>query len=368
MHYQELDTPCLLIDRERVIENIDRVQSFANAHHVALRPHTKTHKMPEIAKLQLEHGACGIAVAKVGEAEVMAHAGITDILIANEIVGSIKLHRICALLETAQVAFGVDTPCQVFDAEQVFSQNGQTAQVYIEIEVGENRSGVTNEQQFSELLSAIGRCPHVQLKGLFSHDGNSYRAKDLTALKEIALYAQRRTLYFAKLAREAGFPCPVISYGATPTILNDVPILDGITELRLGTYVFMDAGQSAAIHTLEHCAATVLTTVISRPTEERVVFDVGAKGLTMQTRTEGICAVEGKGILFEHPEYHISGMYDEHSLVLNRDFRASCRIGEKYRIIPVHICPAVNLYGEAWMISGNEVVRKLQIACRGKLQ
>ena len=369
MNIYELDTPCLLIDRERVMANIRRVQDFADRHQVALRPHTKTHKIPVIARLQEENGACGIAVAKVGEAEAMAEAGLRDIFIANEIVGDIKWRRICALAaKGVHITFGVDTPCQVTGAEAVFADAGLTAEVLIEIEVGENRSGIIEKGDFLALLDTIRVCPHVRLAGLFSHDGNSYSARDGEHLIEIAVGAQQRTLDFAKLAEEHGMPCEVISYGATPTILNDVPILPGITELRLGTYIFMDASQAHAIGTLEQCAATVLSTVISRPTAERVIMDVGAKGLTMQTRTEGICAVEGRGTLFEQPDVHIDKMFDEHAIIHNAAFRDRCAVGDKYRIIPVHICPVVNLYDGAVLISGDEVVGTLDIACRGRLQ
>ena len=143
MQYIELDTPALLIDRERLTKNLKDMQSYADAHGVALRPHTKTHKCPEIAKMQLAAGACGIAVAKVGEAEAMAEAGLDDLFIANEIVGEAKLRRIAALAKRGvKLAFGVDTPCQVTAAESVFAQEGVSVPVLVEIEVGENRSGV----------------------------------------------------------------------------------------------------------------------------------------------------------------------------------------------------------------------------------
>ncbi|MCI8466365.1 MAG: D-TA family PLP-dependent enzyme [Lachnospiraceae bacterium] len=367
MTVQELDTPALLIDQDIMSDNLRFVQEFANRHGVALRPHTKTHKMPEIAKLQVAGGACGIAVAKVGEAEEMAKNGLTDIFIANEIVGRSKWERIRLLAEKISVSFGIDTPCQVTGIEEVFAFSDCPAEVLIEIEVGENRSGIIEESSFFELLDTIKDCPHVHLKGLFSHDGNTYASGDIAECRSISIAAQERTLHFAALARAKGFPCEVISYGATPTIMNDVPILEGITELRLGTYIFMDASQGHAIGTLERCAATVLATVISRPTSERVILDVGAKGLTMQTRTEGICAVPGRGTLLDDPEIHIEKMFDEHAIINDRRFREQISVGDKVRIIPVHICPVCNLYDTAWLISGQQVIKKLPISCRGKL-
>ena len=368
MRETELDTPALLINREILQENLRAMQAFADACGVGLRPHTKTHKMPEIAKMQLAAGACGIAVAKVGEAEVMADSGIGDIFIANEIVGVQKLARIAALARRVRVAFGVDTPCQVEAAEPVFAAAGVTVPVLIEIEVGENRSGILREEDFCALLEAIRRSPHVDFAGLFSHDGNSYGARDLADCRAIARGAQERTLRFAALAAAHGMPCRTVSYGATPTLINHVEILKGITELRPGTYALMDASQGHAAGTLARCAATVLATVISKPTDTRVILDVGAKGLTMQERTEGICATPGKGTIREYPDTHIAAVFDEHAILLDRAFHDAVQIGDRVHIIPVHICPVCNLYDRAYLVSGGEVVGELPVACRGKLQ
>lgn len=367
MNYLELDTPALLIDRDVLMKNLVWMQAYADRCGVALRPHTKTHKMPEVARLQLEQGACGIAVAKVGEAEVMAAHGIEDIFIANEIVGDIKLKRIIDLSGRAAVSFGVDSPEQVLAAERIFAQAGQTARILIEIEVGENRSGIIEEADFSELLQTIRTCPHVDFRGIFSHDGNSYEAPDLESCRRIAREAQERTLHFARLAQQANMPCQVVSYGSTPTLMNEVEILEGITEIRPGTYALMDASQANAIGTPEHCAAFVLATVISRPTIERVILDVGAKGLTMQERTEGICATPGKGTLPDHPGVFIDSVFDEHAIIYHEDFRNSVRIGDKVRILPVHICPVCNLYDSAYLVSGDEVIGEIEVSARGKL-
>jgi len=368
MKYFELDTPSLLFDREILLDNITFMQSYADRNHVRLRPHTKTHKSPEIARLQLEHGACGIAVAKTEEAEIMAKNGLTDIFIANQVVGDQKLLRIRDLAREISISFGIDSPYHVKAAERIFAEESKPAQVLIEIEVGENRSGIIEEQDFISLLDTINACPHVHLKGLFSHDGNCYSAENVETCTEISIGAQKRTLHFAKLAKEHGLPCEVISYGATPTFMNQVPILDGITELRPGTYALMDASQGNAIGTLERCAASVLATVISKPTAERVILDVGAKGLTMQSRTEGICATPGKGTLPDYPGVSINSMFDEHAIILNRSFHDQVEIGDKVRIIPVHICPVCNLYEKAFLIEDDEVVGDVEIACRGALQ
>ncbi len=367
MHYTELDTPSLLIDRAILESNLRFMQDYADAQGVALRPHTKTHKMPAIAMMQMELGAAGIAVAKVGEAEVMAEHGLRDILIANEIVGETKLRRIRALAERGvDIVFGVDCPEQVEAAQRVFSGASIPAQISIEIEVGENRSGIIEEADFHALLDCIAACPDVHLRGLFSHDGNSYSAPDIDACHAIAVAAMERTVHFARLAEERGMKPESVSFGSTPSLMHGLGIVPGITELRPGTYAFMDASQANVIGTQERCAATVLATVMSRPTAERVILDVGAKGITMQERRKGICAAPGKGSIMGWPNVHIDSVYDEHAIVYSREFRDGTRIGDKVRIIPVHICPVCNLYDKAYLLDGEEVAAKLEIACRGK--
>ena len=365
----ELDTPSLLIDQQRLTKNLEQMQRYADENGAALRPHTKTHKCPELAKMQLQAGACGIAVAKAGEAEVMAENGISDIFIANEIVGAQKLRRIAGLAKRGvKISFGVDTPCQVTDAEQAFAEEHVSVPVLIEIEIGENRSGIIEEADFLALLDTIKRCSHVHFGGIFSHDGNTYGAADREVLERLSEDAQKRTLHFADLAAEHGMPCKTVSYGATPTFMNHVKILPGITELRPGTYALMDASQGHAIGTLEKCAATVLASVISKPTDTRTILDVGAKGLTMQSRTEGICATPGKGTIYGREDVHIEKVFDEHAILNDKAFHDAVQVGDKVRIIPVHICPVCNLYETAYLISGDEVIRALPIACRGKLQ
>lgn len=363
----DLDTPALVIDREIMLDNLRRMQAFADRNQVRLRPHTKTHKMPRLAKLQVGLGSSGITVAKTGEAEVMAAHGLDDIFIANEIIGRTKLERIAALSERIRISFGADSVEGIEIIESVFALAGRTAEVLLEIEVGENRSGVIEEADFLDILRAIKKAPHVHFRGIFSHDGHSYKAKDLADCRRIFIESQKLTLRFAALAAAEGMPCDVVSIGSTPSLANEFDILPGITEIRPGTYIFMDASQGAAIGTLERCAATVLATVISRPTSERTILDVGAKGLTMQERSVGICANPGKGTVADFPGIHVASMYDEHALVLDKKFRATVRIGQKVRIVPVHICPVVNLYETAYLVSGDEVVEEIPVACRGKL-
>lgn len=369
MKYVELDTPALLINQVIMENNLKKMQTYADTHKVNLRPHTKTHKMPQLALLQEKFGCKGITVAKVGEAETMAAAGLEDIFIANEIVGDIKLARIQKLAESIDISFGLDSIAQAELVEKAFHGVPKKAEVLIEIEVGENRSGIIEEAEFQELLNYLKKCENIHLKGVFSHDGDSYSAATREACCEGSVKAQRRTLAFAEIARLNGFDISVVSIGSTPSLANGSDILDGVTEIRPGTYILMDASQGNAVDDMSCCAATILASVMSKPTEERVILDVGAKGLTMQKRTEGICATPGLGTIYEYPNTHIDQVYDEHAIIYDRTFHDSVNIGDKVRIIPVHICPVVNLYDKAYLINDkDEIVEVLQVACRGKLQ
>lgn len=363
--YNELDTPCLLIDLGQAEKNIMDMQKRADMLGVNLRPHTKTHKMPYFAKKQVEAGACGIAVAKIGEAEVMADNGITDILIANEIVGIQKYRRLLGLHERITVRSGVDNTFQIDQIEEVFAQSEKPYEVLIELEVGEERSGVAGDQELVRLVEYIKARKHVVLKGIFSHEGHCYKAPDRETCKALAEESYRRTIQAAELIRRCGVEIDIVSIGATPSIMNGA-FLDGITELRLGTYVFMDMGQSRAIGDYSGCAASVLATVISKPTDTRVVLDTGTKALVMQNRSQGICATGGYGCVKGDESVVICNMFDEHGLIENREFHDRTALGEKIEIIPSHICPTVNLYDEAVLVDQGKVLGTVPVLCRGR--
>ena len=365
--YRNIDTPALLIDREIMLDNLRWMQEKADRWGVKLRPHTKTHKMPALAKLQLQTGAAGITVAKVGEAEVMADHGITDIFIANEIVGETKWRRLAALTAKANVMFGVDSPEAVRGIEQVFAETGATALVRIEVETGENRSGVVSEAAFDAVLDAIAQCPHVTLEGVFSHEGHSYSAASVEVCLQLLEEAQKLTLHYADRAREKGFAVESVSIGSTPSLAHSGSLLPGITEVRPGTYILMDVGQGNCIGTYDRCAATVLTTIISKPTEDRLIGDAGAKALTAQSRGAGLCQTDGKGMV-KGSNVSVTNVYDEHTILYDRRLHETLSVGDKIEIIPNHICPVCNLYDEAYLVSQGESVEILPIAARGKLQ
>ncbi|WP_026865852.1 D-TA family PLP-dependent enzyme [Jeotgalicoccus marinus] len=368
MNYQEIDTPALLIDEAVLEKNLAYMSDYAKKQNVSLRPHTKTHKMPKLAQKQLQNGASGITVAKIGEAEIMAVYGINDIFIANQVAGKQKLERIKKLAETVDISFGVDSIAHIKEIEAVFEGAQKKAQILIEIEVGEERSGIIEVNDYKALLHEIKASNNIELKGIFSHDGHTYKAVDQADCLDVFNTATTRTLYFNDIASEMGFELETVSIGSTPPFMFGFDIPEGVTEIRPGTYILMDCSQSNAIGTYEHSAASVLTTIISKPTKERVITDVGAKGLTAQSRSKGLTTTTGFGKVKEYDDVHVHGVFDEHAIIYNEHFNQAINIGDKVRIIPNHICPVSNLYHKAYLLREGEVVDTLDIAAQGKLQ
>ena len=363
--YSYLETPSLLIDNDIALANIAMMQKKADSLGLKLRPHIKTHRMPYFAKLQMEAGACGIACAKIGEAEVMADNGIGDIFIANEVIGEDKYERLKALHRRIHVRIGIDNEVQLAQMEKVFATEARPLEVLIEYEVGEVRTGVTSDEQLTRLVNAIQSSKRVVLKGIFSHEGHTYKADSVADCCAKAQAAYAKTVRAAELIRSLGADIDTVSIGATPSVMNGSSF-EGITELRLGTYIFFDVGQSNAIHDFSHCAATVLASVISKPEGNRVVLDTGAKALVSQNRPTGICATAGFGAIKGAEDITIENLFDEHGVLNSEKFKNLVSVGDKVEVIPSHVCPTVNLYDTAYLVSNGKVIRTLPIACRGK--
>lgn len=363
---EELDTPALLVDIDIMEENLRWGQQKANMAGVKLRPHIKTHRTPALAKRQIELGAKGITVAKIGEAEVMAAAGFEDIFIANEIVGPIKLKRLYKLAQQVRVAVGVDNPEHIKALATVFNSENQPLDVLIDIDTGDGRTGVKPGKPVLELARFILQFPSLKLRGIYTHEGHSYRAKNIKELKQIFIKSQEDMLKTAELLKKANIHIKEISVGATPTLLVG-DILTGITEIRPGTYIFLDAAQGNILRSYKRCALTVLATVVNRVKPNRVVIDAGVKALSAFVRKKGICRNVGYGLLKDNPKIYLHKLSDEHGIInLPSDYELN--IGQKVEIIPNHACPTCNLYDYIYGIKKGRVKYKWKVLARGKSQ
>ena len=347
------------------------MQQTADGFGVRLRPHTKTHKSPHIARMQLEAGAKGITVAKVGEAEVMADAGFEDILIANQVVGHPKLRRLIELARRIRIAVLVDSLEGMRLLEHAAREASEDIEVLIEVDTGKGRCGLQYMDQIIELADAVVDKIDLRLRGVETHEGHvPSDATSAGEMEERAVSAGRRLVAVADALRERGFAIDEVSVGSTPAAPYTASV-DGITEMRPGTYVFNDVNQMGIGQaTPGDCALSVLATVISRPAPDRAVVDAGSKSLFAEPAriAFGLEDYSGFGYIREAPQARITSLSEEHGVVEIPDGLAFPSIGELVEIIPNHVCPAVNLHDEFFVVDGDEVLETWPIAARGKVR
>ena len=274
--FPELDTPALVVDLDVLERNIAEMAGVAANAGVRLRPHTKTHKCPEVARMQVDAGAAGITVAKLGEAEVMVDAGFDDVLVAYPLVGDAKLDRLRALRERARISVSLDS---VEVAQGLARLGGEPIEVLVEVDTGHHRLGRPPGQPTVELVAQVAAVDGLDVVGLLTHGGHAYRSSpaDLAAAAE---REGRDLVETAERCAAAGVRIREISVGSTPTA-RAVAKVEGVTEIRPGTYVFNDVQQMRlGVADEATCAARVLATVVSRPWQDRFVIDAGSKSLS----------------------------------------------------------------------------------------
>ncbi|HEX9124436.1 MAG TPA: alanine racemase [Actinomycetota bacterium] len=361
----DLDTPSLLIHLGALERNIAEMQEVANACGVALRPHAKTHKCPDIARMQLDAGAEGITVAKLGEAEVMVDAGIDDVLVAYPIVGERKLARLRALAERASVCVTTDSVEVTEGLGRVGRDLGRDVPVLVEVDTGLHRVGRPPGAPTVELVKELAGVKGVEVLGLLTHAGHAYRCSSAEELRAVAQREGRDLVETAELCAAEGIPIRQISVGSTPTA-GIVAGVAGVTEIRPGTYVFNDVQQMRlGVATEARCAARVLTTVVAHPTDERFVLDAGTKAFTSDGGDGP--PFPGRGVVAGRPGLVLDFMSEEHA-VGHRTGSDDVLIGERLEVVPLHVCSTVNMFDEAFGVSGGEVVRTFSIAGRGKMR
>ena len=275
------DTPEIVIDLGVVRTNIDRAARSADGAGVVVRPHIKTHKLPQIAQLQVEAGAVGIQVAKLGEAEVMADAGISDILVGYPIVGDSKLERLCDLAERVSVSVTLDSDDVAAGIARAALERGLTIPALIEIDTGLRRLGLEPGDAAADFAERVAALPGLELAGVFTHEGHVYsQARDDATRELLTQEACAAAVATAAEIRRRGHAAPVVSVGSAGTFRFAIHC-PGVQPRSLGTYVFNDRSQIAqGAATEDDLAAVIVTTVVGRPTAERLVVDAGSKVLT----------------------------------------------------------------------------------------
>lgn len=373
----DLATPCLLIERRRLEANVRSMQARADRAQVALRPHTKTHKMLALAELQRSRGAQGITVAKVGEAEVFAREGFEDIRIAYTVVGRKNFERIAAL--GPGISFCVDSLVAAQQASAVFANSGMRAGILLEIDAGYGRCGRRwDDPGLVSFAKQVAALPGLMLTGVLTHEGDAYQPHQAA---HVMAETRDRMLTVAARLGEAGLAVPgrfEVSVGSTPSACHfENAARNGfsITEIRPGNYVFNDMTQvHLNVCSLQDCALTVLTTVISRRRNaygtEHFFLDAGRKVLTSDRAPQ---SDEYGRILYHarrmvpHPHARLVNLSEEHGWGAVHG-GGTFAVGDRVRVVPNHACVVVNMQDSAFVVDGDAVVAAWRVDARGCVQ
>jgi len=350
-------TPYLSIDAAKVERNIQKMAAVAEKNGIALRPHVKTHKIPAIARRQVEVGADGITVAKVSEAEVMADGGLEDIFIAYPLVAEDKVRRAAALSERIRLIVGVDSLEGARRLSEGARAEGAVLEVRLEVDTGLRRTGVAYDEA-AGIAWEISASNNLDLTGIYTYRGAVLGGSPTFDLEKAGLEEGDLMVSLAGRMREEGLTIRDVSVGSTPTA-ESVARVDGVTEIRPGTY---------GACSLEECAAAVVCTVVSRPTRELSIIDGGSKTFA----TDVPAGVEplnlrGFGHVAGYPHAVLERLTEEHGMLAVRG-DDNLKIGDTLRIIPNHICSTVNLRDAVYLTDEDGGVEELRVAARGKVQ
>src|SRR5215212_710024 len=358
-------TPYILVDGAKMERNLLKMADVASGNGVALRPHVKTHKIPGIAREQLEAGAAGITVAKLSEAEVMADSGIEDIFIAYPLVTEAKIRQAVRLGERVRLVVGVDS----LEGAKRLSEvaEGRNLEVGLEVDTGLRRSGVPLDEAVG-LASEIEAMGNLDLTGIYTYRGAVLGGAKTLELEKAGLEEGQLMVSLAEHMRERGIGIDDVSVGSTPTA-EHVAKVEGVTEIRPGTYVFYDRMQARlGACSLEECAAVVVCTVVSRPAPGLVIIDGGSKTFATDVGPGAEpLNLEGYGHVVGYPNAVLKRLTEEHGM-LSVDEGCDLEVGDTLQIIPNHICSTVNLHDEVYIVGEEGVVEETRVEARGKVK
>jgi D-serine deaminase-like pyridoxal phosphate-dependent protein len=353
-----LDTPALLVDLDVMEANVARIVATCRAHGVAWRPHSKAHKTPEIAHMQIAAGAIGITCAKLGEAEVMATAGIRDILIANQIVGPIKIDRLVRLAEHADPIVCFDSVENLTELDAAFVHAGRRLRVAIEVNIGMNRAGIAPGPSVAAFAQAIADRAGLQFVGVVGWESQATTIANASEKERTVRNAVAQLTASARACASAGHDVEIVSCGGTGTFPYCAQ-QPGVTEVQVGGAIFSDMHYLTNYHVDFAPALTVLTTVTSRPAPTRIVVDAGRKAMSgdaAMPKPRGISPVSAMKLSSEHAK-----------LELERP-DAAPRVGDRIEMIVGYSDTTVHLHEEIVGIRGGRIECIWRVAARGKLK
>jgi D-serine deaminase-like pyridoxal phosphate-dependent protein len=374
-----LPTPAVLVDQRRAQRNLDRMQALADARGIRLRPHSKTHKSPLVARWQIDRGAVGICCAKLGEAEVMAEAGIEDIRLPYPLNPS-NADRVVALLDKTRLSFIVDHPAVARGWSDAMVKAGREVDVLVKVDVGFHRCGIDPALPgAARFVGDVASLPGLRFRGLLAHAGQSYHAHSDAHLEKMARGEAQALAGIADAVRASGVAVDELSAGATPTARFSLQ-QPHLTEYRPGNYVYFDRTQvGLGAAAFDDCALTVLTTVVSKPAADRIILDAGSKTLS-NDGARGFGATPGYGVILRgggalasnEPDetFLVERLSEEHATVRVLSGQTTLEPGDRVRVLPNHSCVVSNLVDQAWLVDGHDAnarIAPLRIAARGRI-
>lgn len=360
----ELETPSVIIDLDVMDQNLSRMAQYSRSHNLKLRPHTKSHKIPELAKRQLASGASGITVAKIGEAEVMLEAGITDILIAYPLVGREKARRLARIAERAALTVSLDSIEAAKAISQEVSKQNVSINILVELDVGFRRCGVGSENEALSLAQNICELPGLRFQGLMFFPGHFQvtSAERAALLVPVNAFLDRTLEKFEK----ARVPCPTVSGGSTPTACES-HLFHGVNEIRPGMYIFNDRNMMGiGIASPQDCALSIVATVVSTSVSGRAIIDAGSKTFSSDRHLAG--DGRGFGIVREDADAELEAMSEEHGHLNISRSKRPYRVGDRLTVIPNHVCSTVNMHNEIYGVRNGKVEEVFTVAGRGKVR
>lgn len=364
MHITDLDTPSVLIDMDVMERNIRALSDYCRRHSLRLRPHTKTHKIPELARLQVAEGACGITVAKIGEADVMADAGLDDILIAYPVIGEKKLRRLVNLAERTEVTVAVDSREVAAGISDAARAARVSIGVRVEFDTGFGRVGLPIDSSSIYTVLAIRDMPALEWRGLQVYPGHIMHSS--SEREGLIGRENERLASLYELIDSAGIDRSTVSGGNTPAAYQSHRFT-GVTEIRPGTYIFNDKNTVCAeAAAYADCAVTVLTRVVSVSVSGKCIVDGGSKTLSADLLLSG--NREGYGHVLRYDRTLVEDLSEEHGHLRLDPAAPQPHLGELLRIIPNHVCTCINLHEKVYGIRNDEVVNEWHVAGRGRVQ
>ncbi len=362
-----IETPALLLDHELLQKNIQKMADYFAGRQAKLRPHTKVHKCPEIAKLQIEAGARGITCQTLGEAETMAKAGIDDILVSNEIVGDTKIERLMNLSDEAHIIVAVENLENIWRLARAAQRRDRTQDVLLDIDVGFLQCGIPPGEPALDIARQVMEQRGLRLRGIMVYEGLAgYKKLEDGRFSPVRSFEDRKTRCIDRLRQSIetrdlleahGIKVDIVSAGATHSynITGDYP---GITEIQAGSYVFMDTSYALFEGVGFHQSLTVLTTIISRHGDTAVV-DAGAKSIY---GTLGMPKVKGaEGI-------EVNFLRAEHGFLKINEAYPNLKVGDKIELIPAWADWTVNLHDQYFVVREGRLEKVWKVAGRGKSQ